>query len=188
MTSSPRRIVCLSAETVDWFWRLGVWDRVVGITAFCALPPGAEGRPRVSGFSSANVSSILALKPDLVVTFSDVQAGIAAELVLRGCTVLATNQRTLADITETLGLLARVVDRSRSAEDLLAQFRRRLQPRTPGRPRPRVYFEEWNEPLVTGIPWVSELIHLAGGEDVFASAFSDPSAAAQRGEGIGVRH
>lgn len=165
---------------MDWFWRLGVWDRVVGITALCPLPAGAEWRPRVSGFSSANVGSILALKPDLIVTFSDVQAGIAAELVLRGCTVLATNQRTLAEVTETLELLARVVDRVPQGQDLLEEFRGRLRPRIPIGRRPRVYFEEWNAPLITGIPWVTELIHLAGGEDVFATAFSDASAASQR--------
>jgi iron complex transport system substrate-binding protein len=165
----PRRIVCLSAEAADWLWRLGAWDSVVGVTAYFEPPPGAPAKPRVSGFSSAQLQPILHLQPDLVITFSDVQAGIAAQLVSHGCPVLATNQRTLAEAESTLALLARLVNRSDAGETLLREFRALLAPATAPLRRPRVYFEEWNAPLITGIAWVSELIERAGGTDVFGS-------------------
>jgi iron complex transport system substrate-binding protein len=168
MNGIPQRIVCLSAEAADWLWRLGAWDRVVGVTGFLVPPPKAESRPRVSGFSSANVDQVMRLNPDLVITFSDVQAAIGAELVRRGATVLATNQRTLAETEATLALLARVVGREAEGTRLLEEFRSRLEPTAPASRWPRVYFEEWNEPLITGIAWVSELIGRAGGADVFA--------------------
>lgn len=168
MSSTPQRIVCLSAEAADWLWRIGAWDAVVGVTAYFELPPNALPKPRVSGFSSANLASILDLKPDLVITFSDVQAGIAGALVNHGVPVLAANQRTLAEIESTLALLARIVDRAAVGEVQLREFRLRLAPLPEIKSRPRVYFEEWNNPLVTGIAWVSELIERAGGVDVFA--------------------
>ena len=167
-TQPAQRIVCLSAEAADWLWRLGAWEQVVGITAFFQPPPAAATRPRVGGFSTARVADIVRLKPDLVITFSDVQADVTAELLRRGLAVLATNQRTLAEIESTLKLLARVVDRVDCGEKLLSEFHCRLAPAPPGRRRPRVYFEEWHEPLITGIAWVSELIERAGGVDVFA--------------------
>ena len=166
MNRTPQRIVCLSAEAADWLWRIGAWQRVAGVTAFFNAPPEAPARPRVSGFSSANLEQIAKLKPDLVITFSDVQAKLAAELMQRGLTVLATNQRTLAEVEATLALLGRIVDCEPAAEALLAEFRERLAP-VPCRARPRVYFEEWNDPLVSGIGWVGELIERAGGQDVF---------------------
>lgn len=168
MSSVPQRIVCLSAEAADWFWRLGVWDSVAGVTSYFKPPPETPPKPRVSGFSSANLTSILQLEPDLVVTFSDVQAGLAAQLISRGCLVLATNPRTLAEVETTLALLARTVDHKAEGETLLREFRERLAPVAVPTRRPRVYFEEWNDPLTTGIAWVSELIERAGGEDVFA--------------------
>jgi iron complex transport system substrate-binding protein len=164
----PQRIVCLSAEAADWFWRLGVWDSVVGVTTYFEQSPGIAPKPRVSGFSSANLTPILQLEPDLVVTFSDVQAGLAAQLISRGQAVLATNQRTLAEIESTLALLARVVKREDVGEILLNDFRARLTPVAAPPRRPRVYFEEWDEPFITGIAWASELIERAGGVDVFA--------------------
>jgi iron complex transport system substrate-binding protein len=166
--STPQRIVCLSAEAADWLWRLGAWDAVVGVTAYFEQPPEAPPKPRVGGFSSASLTPILQLNPDLVITFSDVQAGIAGALVNRGVPVLATNQRPLEEIETNLALLARVVDRSVAGETLLHEFRERLAPVAALPRRPRVYFEEWNDPLITGIAWVSELIERAGGIDVFA--------------------
>ncbi|HSY18874.1 MAG TPA: helical backbone metal receptor [Candidatus Acidoferrales bacterium] len=166
MNRIPQRIVCLSAEAADWLWRIGAWERVVGVTAFFNPPPAAPPKPRVSGFSSANLEQIVQLRPDLVITFSDVQAKLASELMQRGLSVLATNQRTLAEVENTLALLARIVDCEPAAEQLLAEFREQLAPVS--RPvRPRVYFEEWNDPLISGIGWVGELIERAGGEDVF---------------------
>jgi iron complex transport system substrate-binding protein len=166
----PQRIVCLSAEAADWLWRIGAWDQVAGITAFFEAPSEAAKRPRISGFSTADLDRIEQLHPDLVITFSDVQASLTAELIKRGIPVLATNQRTLAEIEDTLRWLARTVGREAQGESLLAHFRERTAPLTPTRKRLRVYFEEWNDPLVTGICWVSELIERAGGTDIFVES------------------
>jgi len=164
----PRRIVCLSAESADWFWRIGAWDSVVGTTAFFTLPEGAKSKPRISGFSTAQIDEIAELNPDLIVAFSDVQAPLLAELMARGFAVLGTNQRTLAEIEFTLMLLGRIVGHEQQAAHWLREFQKRLAPVEKVKVRPRVYFEEWNDPLVSGIAWVSELIERAGGKDVFS--------------------
>lgn len=164
----PKRIVCLSAEAADWLWRIGAWEQVAGVTAFLNQPEDTPLKPRVSGFSSANLTEIERLDPDLVIAFSDVQAEFVAALMRRGLNVLGTNQRTLAEIESTLALLGRVVDREHEAEHRLKEFRDRLSPASHLATPPRVYFEEWNEPLVSGIAWVSELIERAGGTDIFA--------------------
>jgi iron complex transport system substrate-binding protein len=179
MSRPPQRIVCLSAEIADWLWRLGAWDCVAGVTAFFTAPPEASPRPRVSGFSSGNIAEIIKLQPELVVTFSDVQAELAATLIKHGLPVLATNQRTLAETEATLALVARIVQREAEGETLLHEFRQRLAPVENTRRRPRVYFEEWNEPFITGIAWVSELIERAGGDDIFPEQ-RNCRAAAQR--------
>lgn len=168
MSLSPRRIVCLSAETADWLWRIGAWESVAGVTAYFRQPDDVPAKPRVSGFSSGNLDQIEQLEPDLIITFSDVQTTLAAKLIQHGFPVLATNQRTLAETEATLALLARVVDRAGESEACLNEFRRRLAPAGKTDKRPRVYFEEWNDPLIADIAWVSELIEHAGGEDVFA--------------------
>jgi len=167
---APERIVCLSAEAAEWLWRIGAWEQVVGITAFFDPPSEATRKPRISGFSTAHFDSIEQLNPDLVITFSDVQATMAGELIKRGIAVLATNQRTIAEIENTLLWLARSVDREATGEALLAEFRERTRPVANTRGGPRLYFEEWNEPMVTGICWVSELIERAGGTDIFAES------------------
>jgi iron complex transport system substrate-binding protein len=164
----PRRIVCLSAESADWLWRIGAWDSVVGTTAFFTAPEGAKPKPRIGGFSTAQIDEIAELKPDLIVAFSDVQAPLLTELMRRGFAVLGTNQRTLAEIESTLMLLGRLVRHEPEAEHWLREFQKRLAPVEKVKARPRVYFEEWNDPLVSGIAWVSELIERAGGKDVFA--------------------
>lgn len=176
MSTTPQRIVCLSAEVADWLWRIGAWDRVAGVTSYFAQPDGMPLKPRVSGFSSANLDQITQLNPDLVISFSDVQAGITGALVNRGIPVLATNQRTLADIEAALALIARVVGCEPVGERLLREFHEKLAPFTAHKPRPRVYFEEWNDPLITGIAWVGELIERAGGENVFAALRKKPAA------------
>ena len=170
MNHAPQRIVCLSAEAADWFWRIGAWDQVAGVTAFFEQPREATPKPRVSGFSSANLPQIEKLNPDLIITFSDVQANLAADLIRRGFPVLGTNQRTLAETETTLVLLARAAHRD--SEPWLNEFRQRLAPVESPAGRPRVYFEEWNEPLISGIGWVSELIERAGGKDIFAGLSS----------------
>jgi iron complex transport system substrate-binding protein len=167
MSRIPQRIVCLSAEAADWLWRIGAWQNVVGVTTYFTQPDDAPPKPRVSGFSSANLNEIIRFNPDLIITFSDVQAKVAAELIQRGFAVLATNQRTLAETEMTLTMLARIVDRERESGKLLEEFRECLAPVKNVARHPRVYFEEWNDPTISGIAWVSELIERAGGEDIF---------------------
>jgi iron complex transport system substrate-binding protein len=169
MSATPQRIVCLSAEAADWLGRIGAWECVVGVTRYFTQSGDMSPKPRVSGFSSANLEQIIRLDPDLVITFSDVQAGIAGALANQGLPVLATNQRTLAETESVLALLARVVGCEAAGEKLLREFREKLAPVADLELRPRVYFEEWNNPLITGIAWVSELIERAGGEDIFAA-------------------
>jgi iron complex transport system substrate-binding protein len=178
VTRVPQRIVCLSAESADWLWRIGAWGSVVGVTTCFTPAADVPPKPRVSSFSTARFDEIAALKPDLVITFSDVQAALAAELIKRGLTVFATNQRTLAEIEATLALLGRLVGREAEAELRLREFRGRLAP-VESRVRLRVYFEEWNDPFISGIAWVSELIERAGGEDIFAD-LRECRAASQR--------
>jgi iron complex transport system substrate-binding protein len=175
--TTPKRIVCLSAEAADWLWRIGAWEQVVGVTAFFEQPVETVSKPRVSGFSTANLREIELLNPDLVIAFSDVQAEFVAEVMRRGFTVLGTNQRTLAEVEAALALLARVVGCEIKAEPWLTEFRHRLAPVKLTKGRPRIYFEEWNEPLIAGIAWVSELIERAGAVDVFQELRSKSGAA-----------
>src|SRR5258708_17381514 len=142
MSLTPRRIACLSAEAADWLWRIGAWECVVGTTAFFKAPSNAAPKPHISGFSTAQFEEIADLKPDLIITFSDVQAPLAAELVRRGFAVLATNQRTLAEIEATLSLLGRMVGREADTKRWLGEFRQSLAPASISTARPRVYFEE----------------------------------------------
>src|SRR5262245_6088560 len=147
---TPQRIICLSAESSDWLWRIGAWGQVVAVTSFFNQPPEAPPKPRVSGFSTAKLDTIEELGPDLVITFSDVQAEIAAQLMRRGFTVLGTNQRTLAEIEATLELLGRIVGRRVEAAQRLQQCRERLTPVATPAARPRVYGGEWKDPWSPG--------------------------------------
>jgi polyphosphate kinase len=177
-TFSPQRLVALGADSADILYRLGAWRRVVGVTAFYPLPRGAEERPRVSGFSSGNLPAILRLNPDLVITSTDVQHQLAADLIKAGVAVWAMNSRSLAEIFHSIHSLGQLVHRPDSAVQLVAMMSRALHPvAINGASRPRVYFEEWPDPLITGIGWVSELIELAGGEDVFADKRREKKAA-----------
>jgi iron complex transport system substrate-binding protein len=163
----PERIVCLSGESADICHRLGAADRVAAVSAF-APKLMRDGRAIVGGFSTLNITDLLAIEPDLVITFSDVQAEISADLIRHHCTVLATNQRSLQGILETILLIGRAIGCSAEAGNLATDFEGRLEKlRSDRTPRPRVYFEEWDEPLISGIGWVSEAIHLVGGEDIF---------------------
>jgi iron complex transport system substrate-binding protein len=167
----PCRIVCLSDETTETLYLLGEQDRIAGISGFTTRPPEARLKLHVSAFNSANIDAIVALRPDLVLTFSDVQAEITRQLVLRGLTVLNFNQRSVREILDMIASLARLVGKEREGRALVDGFRRGLDeiaasaktfPR-----RPRVFFEEWKEPLISGIAWVEELIEVAGGEVIF---------------------
>jgi iron complex transport system substrate-binding protein len=139
----------------------------VGVTAFAQTPAGAQRKPRVSGFSSVDYQKIEALRPDLVITFSDVQAEASRELIRRGYPVVATNQRSLEEIFATVQMLGRIVGREAAARRLAARMTSALAPTAGARQRPAVYFEEWNNPLISGVGWVGEMIERAGGRDIF---------------------
>lgn len=168
----PRRIVCLTEETTETLYLLGEERRIVGISGFTVRPPRARReKPKVSAFTSAKTDRILALEPDLVLGFSDLQADIAAELVRRGVSVLIFNQRSVEQILSMIASLGALVGAVERTRELIAELQAglddalqaaRLLPR-----RPRVYFEEWDQPQISAIRWVSELIGVAGGDDCF---------------------
>ena len=168
----PRRIVCLTEETVETLYLLGEDARIVGVSGYAVRPPQVrKEKPRVSAFISADVPKILALQPDLVLTFSDLQADIVADLIRNNVAVHAFNQRDLAGIYDMIRTLGALVGAPGKAEQLASSLAARVSSTTgqSQRPaaRPRIYFEEWDEPMISGIHWVSELIEAAGGIDVF---------------------
>jgi iron complex transport system substrate-binding protein len=175
----PERIVCLTEETTETLYLLGEDRRIVGISGFTVRPPRARReKPRVSAFTSARLERIVALHPDLVLGFSDLQADIAAGLMRAGLEVHVFNQRSIADILRmirTLGGMIGCADKAQALASELAAGLERVRVRAAALPRrPRVYFEEWDEPLISGIRWVSELIELAGGEDCFPELAREP--------------
>jgi iron complex transport system substrate-binding protein len=177
----PSRIVCLTEETVETLYLLGEQDRIVGISGYVVRPPQARReKPRVSAFTSANIDKILALKPDLVLTFSDLQADIAADLIRRGLDVHAFNQRSVAGILSMIRTVGAMVGASQTAFQLVSTLETRLagaRSRAEQLPkRPRVFFEEWDDPLISAIGWVSELVEIAGGIDVFADRANQAAA------------
>ena len=176
----PRRIVCLTEETTETLHRVGAGDLVVGVSGFTVRPPEARRKPRVSSFLDARFDDILALRPDLVVGFSDLQAPLAAELVRRGVGVLVTNQRSVAEILQTIRVVTAIVGREaegdRLARELEANLARAADAASGLPRRPRAFFEEWPEPLISGIRWVSELLELAGADDVCAESRASPLA------------
>ena len=167
------RIVCLTEEPTEILYLLGEQDRIVGISAYTERPATAKAeKPVVSAFVDGSVPKIQALKPDLVIGFSDIQAKLASELIAVGLTVIIFNQRTLAEILGVVQTIGRLVGAGDDAADLAADLGRRIDEASArngrlGR-RPRVYFEEWPDPMISAISWVSELIAVAGGEDIFA--------------------
>lgn len=176
-TNGPARIVCLTEEPTEILYLLGEQHRIVGISAYTVRPPEAKrDKPVVSAFVGGSVERICALEPDLVVGFSDIQADLARSLIARNLPVLIFNQRSVQQILDVILALGRLVDAGPRAETLVAGYIGRiesLRERTRGCPRrPRVYFEEWDEPTITAIGWVSELIELAGGANVFAERAS----------------
>ncbi len=177
----PQRIVCLTEEPTEVLYALGEEHRIVGISGFTVRPPRARReKPKVSAFTSAKIGEILALKPDLAIGFSDIQADIARELIKSGVEVWISNHRSVEGILayiRRLGAMVGAHDKAeayaRRAEAHIAAVRAAAAalPR-----RPRVYFEEWDEPLITGIRWVAELIHIAGGDDLFPELAREPLA------------
>ena len=177
----PRRIVCLTEETTELLYLLGEEERIVGISGYTVRPARArKEKPKVSAFTSAKIDRILALEPDLVLGFSDMQADIAADLVRAGVAVHVFNQRSVAGIFAMAHLLGAMVGATDRVAALCAEWQAGLDaiaaqaaqlPR-----RPRVFFEEWNDPLISGIGWVSELVGIAGGDDVFVELARSPGA------------
>lgn len=171
VNAGPRRIVCLTEETTEVLYLLGEQDRIAGVSGFTVRPPEARKKPIVSAFTSAKIDKILALKPDLVLGFSNLQADIARELIAAGLNVVVFNQRSIAEILDMILMLSRLVDAVEKGVELVAMLQRdlnlveRYAAQLPH--RPRVFFEEWNDPLISGIRWVEELMELAGGAPIF---------------------
>ena len=167
----PERIVCLTEETTETLYLLGQGDRIVGVSGYTVRPPEARHKPKVSAFINAKYDKIEALKPDLVLAFSDLQADLAAELVRRGINVVVFNQRSVAEILQMVAMLGGLVGCQQEAERLadgLAADLERLRASAAQFPvRPRVFFEEWDDPLISGIRWVEELVEIAGGAPIF---------------------
>jgi len=189
MSRLPQRIVCLTTETVEVLYALGEQDRIVGISGYTVRPPEArKEKPKVFAFTSGDIEKILATRPDLVLTFSDLQSDISRDLIKAGVPVYAFNTRSVEDILGMIETLGRLVGAEAKAVELVAGLEAQIE-RTraiaaerltkTGR-RPRVYFEEWDEPLISGIRWASELIEIAGGEDVFAGQARSPLAKDRR--------
>jgi iron complex transport system substrate-binding protein len=167
----PSRIVCLTEETTETLYLLGEGDRVVGVSGYTVRPPEARRKPKVSAFLNARFDKIDALKPDLVLAFSDLQADIARELIRRGYPVYTFNQRSVAEILQMIRIVGALVGCADKGDALasrlerdLDEMRSRLPPRAS---RPRVFFEEWPDPLISGIRWVEELVEIAGGDPIF---------------------
>ncbi|WP_119153966.1 cobalamin-binding protein [Caldimonas tepidiphila] len=175
----PRRIVCLTEETTEWLYLLGEEARIVGISGYTVRPRRArDEKPRVSAFLSAKVDRILELQPDCVFGFSDLQADIAAELIRKGIQVTVFNQRSVEEIFSMLFQVAAIVGQADQGLEKIAAMRARLaqikQAAAALPRRPRVYFEEWDEPHISAIRWVSELVGIAGGDDCFPELAAKP--------------
>lgn len=173
LDSGPQRIVCLTEETTETLYLLGEEARIVGISGFTVRPPRArKEKPKISAFTSAKIDKILALEPDLVLGFSDLQADIAAELIRAGVAVHVFNHRTVAGIFEMIRDLGALVGATAKTIAIIGQLQEglaKIQSAGAARPRkPRIYFEEWDDPMISAIAWVSELIGIAGGVDCFS--------------------
>jgi iron complex transport system substrate-binding protein len=171
MTRYPSRIVCLTEETTETLYLLGQGDRIVGVSGYTIRPPEARLKPKVSAFINAKFDRIEALQPDLVLAFSDLQADLAAELIRRGIAVVTFNQRTVAEILQMIRMLGGLVGCQGPADalaDRLAEGLDRIRESASQFPsRLRVFFEEWDDPLISGIRWVEELVDIAGGAPIF---------------------
>jgi iron complex transport system substrate-binding protein len=180
----PRRIVCLTAETAEISFLLGAGDRVVGVPGTARRPEAAREKARVGGFTTFKLDRILALEPDLVLAFSDLQRDIVRDLIGAGVTVLCTNQRSFEDVLGAILLIGGALGAERQARELTGDLRdevRQIREYSAVWPdRPRVYFEEWMDPLIAGIRWVSDIIEIAGGRDVFVELRDQQSATGRK--------
>ena len=179
----PERIVCLTEETVETLYLLGEQDRIVGVSGYAVRPKQVrKEKPRVSAFTSADIPKILDLNPDLVLAFSDLQAEIASSLIQAGVAVMTYNQRDIAGTFAMIQHLGATVGQEQRALKLVKQYKSRLanvSAQVEGRPPLKVYFEEWDDPMISGIKWVSELIEIAGGTDIFPN-YANQAAAKDR--------
>ena len=180
-TNGPQRIVCLTAETTEIAFALGCGERIVGVSGYAVRPPEARKKPKVAAFSTAHVQRVLALEPDLVLGFSDLQADIARDLIRAGVNVLITNQRTIEQTYEAMLMIAGVLRAEAQGAAIVSAMRGELETIKRAsnalRQRPRVYFEEWDAPMISGIAWVGEIIELCGGADIFPELRAGSSAA-----------
>jgi iron complex transport system substrate-binding protein len=171
VTQYPSRIVCLTEETTETLYLLGEGDRVVGVSGYTARPPEARQKPKVSAFINARFDKIDALRPDLVLAFSDLQADIARELIRRGYPVYTFNQRSVGEILQMIRVVGALVGRAAAGDALATTMEQGLETIRASAAqmarRPRVFFEEWDTPLISGIRWVEELIEIAGGQPIF---------------------
>src|SRR5262245_41479862 len=171
MSRYPERIVCLTEETTETLYLLGQGDRVVGVSGYAVRPIEARQKPKVSAFINARFDKIEALRPDLVLAFSDLQAELSAELVRRGLPVVTFNQRSVAEILQTIRMVGGLVGCQAEAEQLTGRLELSLDRIRDSAARfshrPRVFFEEWDAPLISGIRWVEELVEIAGGSPIF---------------------
>jgi iron complex transport system substrate-binding protein len=176
----PRRIVCLTAETAEIAFLLGAGERVVGVPGTARRPEAARDKARVGGFTTFKLDRILALEPDLVLAFSDLQRDVVRDLIGAGVAVLCTNQRSFDDVLNAILIIGGALGGEHRARELIADMQdelRQVREYSAAWPdRPRVYFEEWMDPLISGIRWVSEAIEIAGGRDVFAELRDEPAA------------
>lgn len=164
----PKKIVCLTEESVETLYLLGKEELISGVSVFVKRPEAAQKLPKISHFTSAQVEKIVDLKPDLVLGFSDIQKDIARDLIGAGLNVFIANHRSIEGIIDYVGMLSRLVGAQKQGEDLQAKLERKideLQKRAAKNPL-RVYFEEWDEPKISAIRWVSELIGICGGKDI----------------------
>jgi iron complex transport system substrate-binding protein len=170
ISSFPNRIVCLSDEVAELIYLLGEQHRIVGVSGFSTRPPEVRLKPRVSTFRDADFDAIAKLKPDLIITYSDVQANITREASLRGLTVLNCNQRSIAEIFDTIAMISRLLGKQAEGDELIASYANGLERIAAAACvfayRPKVFFEEWNDPIISGIEWVEELVEIAGGESI----------------------
>jgi iron complex transport system substrate-binding protein len=170
-TTYPERIVCLTEETTETLYLLGEGDRIVGVSGYTVRPPEARLKPKISAFINARFDKIEALKPDLVLAFSDLQADLVAELIRRGIAVVTFNQRSVAEIMQMIRMLGGLIgcqDKAEALTDSLSADLDRIRAAGDAFPqRRRVFFEEWDEPLISGIRWVEELVTIAGGAPIF---------------------
>ena len=170
----PNRIICLTEETTEIIYELGAENLIVGISGYTIRPKRArKEKPKVSAFSSAKINKILELKPDLVLGFSDIQSDICSTLIKKGINVLCFNQRSINEILNVIKFLGRIIDKAEEADNYVKKIKNKLDKTMylskKLQSKPKVYFEEWDDPTFSGIRWVSELIEIAGGEDIFSN-------------------